>query len=72
MTGLRLEHYADSFSPRRGACFRLVCRPDAEGQPIHCGEPVVWNGTFLALNKRRYAVEACEGHGRGLLNPRRR
>ena len=45
-----LDHYADSLSPRTGHCFRLVCRPDAEGQPIHCPAPVIAVGDFLALN----------------------
>ena len=67
-----LEHYADSFSPQPDRCFRLVCRPDAEGQPIHCQAPVSVRGTFLALNKLRYAVESCEGHKHDLVNLRPR
>ncbi len=47
-----LDHYAESFSPRPGQCFRLICRPDAEGQPVHCAEPPVFRVVFLALNKR--------------------
>ena len=54
-----LPHYTDSFSPRPGGgCFRLVCRPDAEGQPIHCPAPPIAVGTFLAANGRTYEVEA--------------
>jgi hypothetical protein len=34
-----LDHYAECFAPAPGRCFRLVCRPDAEGQPIHCPAP---------------------------------
>ena len=65
-----LDHYADSFSPQVGRCFRLVCRPDAEGQPVHCPAPAEWRGVFLALNKRRYTVDACEGHAKDQENQR--
>jgi hypothetical protein len=67
-----LTHYAESFSPRPGACFRLACRPDAEGQPIHCGEPPKVTGIFLAANGRRYEVESSSGHSQSLVNFRRK
>jgi hypothetical protein len=63
-------YYAESFSPMPGRCFRLVKRSDAEGQPMHCPEPVAWQGTFRSLGGARYRVDSCEGHAGPLENRR--
>ncbi len=66
-----LPHYAEFFSPRPGQCFRLVCRPDAEGKPIHSQAPVIAVGDCLALNNV-YRAEDCAGHAGDLLEARRK
>jgi hypothetical protein len=61
-------HYAEAFDPVLGRCFRFV--DGIGGQPVHCPQPLVWRGTFVAADGRRYQVDTCAAHRGSLTRAR--
>ena len=64
------DYYAEAFRPQRGRCFRMVLDPEPRrgGHAANCTAPVLWRGTFVANNGKRYTVDTCQWHAKDLKN----
>ena len=68
-----VDHYAESFSPQPGVCFRLVISANegSRGAPAHCPDPVEFSGRFQDAKGGWHQVEARIDHAGDLTDWRR-
>jgi hypothetical protein len=61
-------YYAQAFYVEPGQCFRMVIspKPGSQGSPIHCPDPVEFQGRFQDGTGKWHEVWACKEHAADL------